>query len=416
MAKTGVTNSKTDEMNKAQILYYLKNTTGVVIGQHLGYDIDSIESPTWPWNYTHVYTDLVALTGKCPAMVAGQYGEEGNSTALGIHRMNTLLISHWIAGDLVQIEYVPKNPWTGGDPSDPYRTTLQDLLIPGTAHNAWIAELNLAHAGLEELRNAGIVVFWRPFPEMTYNGHAWWDAGNDWWLGGRSTTIAGFVALWRDMYARFADLPNLIWVYGAANQDYCLPIDDMWPGDDVVDVGGFSMYQPAVLGDPFTKLALHNTIVAFTEFGRVPRDGTCDLLERLAVLNAYPQVKYVLHWHSWDALTGLAAIVDQVNPIPYMNNVRAITRDKLSGYIPPTTPTATISVSPLSLIGWWQTFTLTWITTNATTAKIDRGIGNVALSGCKTIRPWRRGMFKYTITATAVDGTTVRASVTVTVK
>jgi hypothetical protein len=138
------------------------------------------------------------------------------------------------------------------------------------------------------------------------------------------------------MHQRFSDLDNLIWVYGAANQDYCVDVDALWPGNDVVDIAGFSMYQATVTGDPFPKLARHNKIVAFTEFGLFPRDGTTDLMERLALLKRYPQVKYALHWHSWNTTTGLASIVDQLHTAEYMNDAYAITRDEL-----PWSPTAT---------------------------------------------------------------------------
>lgn len=317
------------------VLAMITNANGVIVGQHLGYDINSIESPNWTWNYTHTITSLVRVTGRHPALVAGQYGEGASATADGIHRLNQLLIRHWNAGNLIQVEFAATNPWTGGKARDPYRTTLQDLLLPGPPHDAWIAEMSMAHAGLAKLRDAGVVVLWRPFGEMTYNGSNWWDAGGNWWgwsegkLTSRPQTIAGFAALWRDMYQRFADLDNLIWVYGAANQDYCIDVDALWPGNAYVDVAGFSMYQNDVTGNPFPKLAAHNKPIAFTEFGLAPRDGTTDLVERLALLKRYPQVKYVLHWHSWDATTGLAAIVDQAHAAEYMNDAYVITRERL---------------------------------------------------------------------------------------
>ena len=74
-------------------------------------------------------------------------------------------------------------------------------------------------------------------------------------------------------------------------------------------------------------------------------------------------------------------------------------------------PTVTISVNPQTITAG-QSTTLTWSSTNASTAVIDQGIGNVGASGSTTVSP--SGDTTYTITVTGPGGTaSASASVTV---
>ena len=72
-------------------------------------------------------------------------------------------------------------------------------------------ELDQLAAGLEELKEAGVVVIWRPFHEM--NG--------DWfWWGAKPP--AEFVKVWRHMFDYFTNtkqLDNLLWAYGPNHRE-----------------------------------------------------------------------------------------------------------------------------------------------------------------------------------------------------
>ena len=74
------------------------------------------------------------------------------------------------------------------------------------------------------------------------------------------------------------------------------------------------------------------------------------------------------------------------------------------------TPTVTISASPTSITSG-KSATLSWKATNASSAYIDNGVGNVSLSGTKIVYPKQKT--KYTITA--IGTKTVTSSVTVNV-
>ncbi len=74
---------------------------------------------------------------------------------------------------------------------------------------------------------------------------------------------------------------------------------------------------------------------------------------------------------------------------------------------------ATLTASP-GTINSGQTSTLTWTTTNATSAMIDNGVGSVMIgSGSQTVTPTQTT--SYTITATGANGQQATAQTTVTV-
>ena len=85
-----------------------------------------------------------------------------------------------------------------------------------------------------------------------------------------------------------------------------------------------------------------------------------------------------------------------------------------SGSDSKTSPTATLTATPASIMPG-QSANLTWITTNATSATIDNGVGAVTpvLAGSVTVKP--TATTTYTITANGPGGTaTAQATVTVT--
>ena len=68
---------------------------------------------------------------------------------------------------------------------------------------------------LKELQDAGVVVLWRPLPEM--NGEWYW-----WGKTSHPSNAEPYVNIFRDMYDYFTNvkgLNNLIWVYSPAHED-----------------------------------------------------------------------------------------------------------------------------------------------------------------------------------------------------
>ena len=120
-------------------------------------------------------------------------------------------------------------------------------------------QLDTLAAGLTELKDAGVVVLWRPFHEMN---------GNWFWWGGKDP--AAFQKVWRHMFDYFTKtkgLDNLLWVYGPNHGE---KVAAYYPGDRFVDVVGLDAYTDFV--DPahirgYREVAAIPKPFGFTEFG-----------------------------------------------------------------------------------------------------------------------------------------------------
>ena len=132
-----------------------------------------------------------------------------------------------------------------------------------------IEDIDKAVPYLQELRDAGIVVLWRPFHE--FDG-AWF-----WWGKGGAER---FVKLWQLMYDRYTNvygLDNLIWVLGYSHSKTG---DLKWyPGDEYVDIIAADIYDPAsqaqtgyqALYNRLTeKFAENNKPYTLHECGKIP--------------------------------------------------------------------------------------------------------------------------------------------------
>lgn len=149
-----------------------------------------------------------------------------------------------------------------------YQESLNDnpdfskLLTEGTKeYNDMIANWDKAAKALQELRNAGIPVLWRPFHEFDGQWFWWGKGGSD-----------NFIKLWQMMYDRFTNefgLTNLIWVLGYSGE-----VKDGWyPGNDYCDIIGSDTYDNTTHAGAFAKLKALNTgkPLAFHECGNLPR-------------------------------------------------------------------------------------------------------------------------------------------------
>lgn len=128
-------------------------------------------------------------------------------------------------------------------------------------HRKMIANWDRAARALAELRDAGVVVLWRPFHEFDGKWF-WWGKG----------TPEDFVRLWRMMYRRYTEhfrLNNLIWVLGYSGE-----VRDGWyVGDDFCDVIGSDTYdgtEHRTGWDKLLRVGASNKPFAFHECGNLP--------------------------------------------------------------------------------------------------------------------------------------------------
>jgi len=234
-------------------------------------------------------------TGHWPAILGSDYADFGRGS-LTFKIPNQAAIDYWRQGGLVTISahlYNPANPKGGG-----LRDTgvnLADLLEPGTdTHQRWMAELDLIGDGLQELKQAGVVVLWRPFHEMN-GGWFWWGAKDP----------AAFIKVWRHMFDYFSNtkgLDNLLWVYGPNHGQNTAKY---YAGDNYVDIVGIDAYTDFIdrqhIKGCDEVIALKKPF-GFTEFGphgsRNP-PGDYDYKRFIdGLLKEFPQTHFFMCWNA----------------------------------------------------------------------------------------------------------------------
>ena len=314
-----------------QLLAYLQaqgDTCAVISGQNIGsgwllYD-----------HYDQLVDGLQQATGRWPALVGLDYYDYDDDHT-DYAESHPPLIEHWNAGGLVTLSWSSPNPWTGGDAWDTHSADLTELLDPSTpAYQAWRTQLDVIADALTALRDAGVVVLWRPLHEMS----------GDWFWWGTSAhpgNPAPYQALWRQMFDYFTNtrgLDNLLWVYSAAPSDPSLPSPDLYyPGDAYVDIVAQSVYDGTLETYGYETLRALGKPVALGEFGPgqtwiEPQDGDYDYLQLLNLLRSrYPRTLFWLSWHDWveEGQPVYMSIAKNLNAAALMNDPCVTSRDEV---------------------------------------------------------------------------------------
>jgi mannan endo-1,4-beta-mannosidase len=160
-------------------------------------------------------------------------------------------------GGIVSVEWHWANPLTeaGTFESTRPKFALIDVgqaVTPGTETHQAVMEDMRRHADyLEQLRDAGVPVLWRPLHEIE-GGWFWWSD---------TQTPENTAKLWRMMFEYLVGerkLDNLIWVYSSALKagNYGKDVEVIeyrkrfYPGDRYVDIAGIDIYINAWFGWP----------------------------------------------------------------------------------------------------------------------------------------------------------------------
>ncbi len=234
-------------------------------------------------------------TGHWPALVGVDYADHPVG-GLTFAQPNKVAIEYWQQGGLVTVSahlYNPAN--TNGGGLRDKGVDLDTLLDPASpTHARWMKELDQLAGGLEELKNAGVVVLWRPFHEMN---------GNWFWWGGKEP--AKFVKVWTNMFDYFTrtkHLDNLIWVY---SPNHGRKPASYYPGDAYVDLVGLDAYTDFVdVGhiSGYPEMAAFKKPFGFTEFGpHAPSNppGDYDYRRFLAgIQKDFPRTVFFMSWNA----------------------------------------------------------------------------------------------------------------------
>ena len=233
-------------------------------------------------------------TGHWPALLGVDYADFSKGSLT--HKVpNQACIDYWKQGGLVTVSahlYNPANPKGGGlrDKGVDLNTLLD---TNSETHTRWMGELDLIAEGLQQLRDAGVVVLWRPFHEMN-GGWFWWGAKEP----------DSFIKVWRHMFDYFTQtkgLDNLLWVYSPNHGDKTAAY---YPGGGYVDLVGLDAYTDFIDTNHirgYAEVARLPKPFGFTEYGPHGSSnppGDYDYLRFIAgVTNQFPRAVFFMSWN-----------------------------------------------------------------------------------------------------------------------
>jgi mannan endo-1,4-beta-mannosidase len=273
---------------RAQVLSYLTSLPSqskkkVLSGQRTGF----LNAP--PAGYygldmegNDILADITTNSGGyVPAIVGADIAYHGweSSGAYNLQR----LIDHWNAGGLVELDWLPANPGNGNvwewPPNIPVIDIAEVYTSGSTIYKNFLDEMDHVAVAIKTLQDNGVVVLFRPFPEMNPDASVY--PATFWW-GGKDNTK--FHNLWIYVHNYFTNtkgLNNIIWVYGTLHYWGDQRVIDYFPGSSYVDIVGLDYYSENNEGKVnwssyYDKLRSLGKPFALTEFGQCPGYASWD--------------------------------------------------------------------------------------------------------------------------------------------
>jgi mannan endo-1,4-beta-mannosidase len=337
---------------------------GVVSGQNVGHGAQAADT-SGLLGYPRLVDQLAEQTGHHVGVVGVDYEHDFIFTPAQLSVANQVLVGHARRGGLVTVNWSPQSPWLNDEsdiPGNPGVWTntrtdngqldgvhLTDLFDPATAAGrVWQRKLTRIADALTELRDAGVVVLWRPMQEM--NGFWFW-----WGTTLQPDDASIYIRLWRGMFQYFTQvrhLNNLLWVYSPsafppdpADQVASNIRDAQWsyPGSDYVDVVAGTSYNDDLLIPNYQDYLRLPEVIGEAEYdegllGAHDRNGDLDTTLYASRLRAdYPAVAYWVSWHDfpWSATeTAHLALVSNLRATDLLNDPYVINADALPRPLP----------------------------------------------------------------------------------
>lgn len=335
VAKTGAIAEKgkmdstdIDNRNKENILAYFDELIAqkkIIVGQHCGDGIDLTND-----YYQEYVGRLAGKTNKYVGIIGADLGYFP-SAEYPVHT----LIDHWKEGGLVALSWHADNPFKKGydaywNPVDNRKEIrLRSLLKnaeEGSAKTNYRRELDNIAAALQELKEAGVTVIWRPFHQM--NGDYFWWGINAY--NNQQNNIGEFKALWQDLYNTLTydyGLDNLIWTYSVIPYSHWnAAVGTYYPGSDYVDLVGMDHYSINPEFPDYKALKSLGKTLVMSETG--PKDGSYGKWDEFVLAKTLAgKAAYFIQSHSWDGAA--TAIKDNRKANDMMNSINVITRDEV---------------------------------------------------------------------------------------
>ncbi|MEV4947930.1 glycosyl hydrolase [Streptomyces sp. NPDC053755] len=267
---------------KQNVLNYLRSITGnsIVSGQH------NKEPASAPGQYTQQVKDV---TGQYPGLWGGDLMFTATDVA-NRQRVIDQAKTEWANGSLVSLTWHVCPPtggstcaFEGGVKSTITNAQFSQLLTEGSAlNNAWKRRLDEVVPYLQQLKNAGVPVLFRPLHEMN---EAW-----NWW-GNRpgANGSARLYQITRDYLAGTKGLDNLIWVWNVQDNP-AGGWSTYYPGNQYADVVSLDVWyknHPSSADYQQMRTIAGTKPMAIAEMGKMPTS---------ALLNSQTQWSWFMMW------------------------------------------------------------------------------------------------------------------------
>lgn len=319
----GQTGGSPTAQTKAKILSFLDGISGKQTV--VGVENKNTGSPTQD-------TDLItSWTGKVSSFWGADFGFGGavntRTTMVGEAK------KQFAKGALVGLMYHACAPtqnefcsWDDIGGSRPVKLTndqFKQLLTPGTAlNNAWIGRLNTLAGYLQDLKNSGVVVLFRPFHEMNQCAF-WWSCHTG------TYSSAALYKMTHDYLSRTKGLDNLIWVWNV--QDFTSlsrDADTYNPGADYFDIAALDVYNTGLTSGNYATMqrVSGGKPIAIAEIGKMPTSDELRQQPKWAYAMVWPDFLYDRGDSHW------AYIVNRPNLPKLYQASNVLTLDEMPGW------------------------------------------------------------------------------------
>lgn len=267
---------------KQTVVNYLRSISGtsIVSGQH------NKEPASAPGQYTQQVKDV---TGQYPGLWGGDLMFAAPDVA-DRQRVVDQAKTEWANGSLVALTWHVCPPtggsscaFEGGVKSNMSDAQFSQILTDGsTLNKAWKQRLDEVVPYLQQLKNAGVPVLFRPFHEMN---ESW-----NWW-GNRpgANGSARLFQITRDYLAGTKGLDNLIWVWNVQDNP-AGGWSNYYPGNQYADVVSLDVWyksHPSSADYQQMRNIAGTKPMAIGEIGKMPT---------AALLQSQPQWAWFMMW------------------------------------------------------------------------------------------------------------------------
>ncbi|MER5897433.1 glycosyl hydrolase [Streptomyces sp. NPDC001876] len=267
---------------KQTVVNYLRSISGnnIVSGQH------NKEPASAPGQYTQQVKDV---TGQYPGLWGGDLMFNAADVA-NRQRVVDQAKTEWANGSLVSLTWHVCPPtggrtcaFEGGVKSNLSNAQFSQILTDGSSLNkAWKQRLDEVVPYLQQLKNAGVPVLFRPFHEMNESWN-WW--GNRPGSNGSSRLFQ----ITRDYLAGSKGLDNLIWVWNVQDNP-AGGWSNYYPGNQYADVVSLDVWyksHPSSADYQQMRNIAGTKPMAIGEIGKMPT---------ASMLQSQPQWAWFMMW------------------------------------------------------------------------------------------------------------------------